>query len=236
MRGDRLGMRPVFAVAVATFAAVLATAGPGISSRTARPESVPLASAGAGHAAHSLVAIEFHEWPPSELSVSGGFLGVPDSAGRFPKNFRRFDPTSGQTATPGSGAGNLLVFTDVKPGTYRAALILLDQSRTMRRLLGPRGLGPTEDVCLVYGDTASALTFTVGARELRFLGRITRRTLPSLDSTEVWRSTTEWSPGDEARAVKTLLKRKQFTAWRDLLASRAAALDSASASRRRRKG
>ena len=232
MSAARSRLAAALAAAAVAAAVTLATAG------APRPASRPESTAGTGgdHPAGGIAAIEFHEWPPSELSVSGGFLGVPDSAGRFPESFRRHDPGSGHTAAPGSAAGNLLVFTDLRPGTYRVGLILLDQSRTMRRLLGSRGIKPTEDQCLVYGDTASALTFTVGDGEFRFLGRITRNTRPSLDSTEVWRSTIQWSPGDEPRALRTLLRRKEFAAWRDLLSARAATLDSISSSRRRGRG
>src|SRR5204862_6602963 len=86
---------------------------------------VAWADAPRANAAQSLVAIEFRDWPPSELGVSGGFLGVPDSSGRFPHNSQRFDKVTGQTAKQGIGAGNLLVFTDLQPGTYRVALFLL---------------------------------------------------------------------------------------------------------------
>ena len=182
---------------------------------------------------HNLVAIEFKDSPPSELSVAGGFLGVPDSSGSFPESFRRYDDATGRSAPRGAGAGNLLVFTDLQPGTYRVALFLLEQSKMMRKLLGSK-IPATEDRCLVYGDTAAALTFTIGDRALAYVGCVVRKTWASLDSSQVWSSRNEWNAGDEGKAWRSLLKRRDFAAWRDLLEPGAAAAGGAVS--RKRKG
>jgi hypothetical protein len=186
----------------------------------------------AGAKSHNLVAIEFREWPPSELAVAGGFLGVPDSLGVFPPSFQRSDARSGAFAAPGAGAGNLLVFTDLRPGTYRVALFLLEQSRLFRKLLSKK-IPNTEDRCLVYPDSIPALTFQVGEGDLTYLGCVVRKTRATLDSSEVWTSWNEWAPGNEGKAWKSLAKRKPFAEWRDLLDRRAAVLDSTT---RKRKG
>lgn len=174
--------------------------------------------------AHNLVAIEFRDWPPSELGVSGGFLGVPDSSGRFPADFQRWDKGTGRTAPPGTGAGNLLVFTDLEPGTYRVGLFLLEETKMFRKLLASK-MPTTEDRCLVYGDTTAALTFQVKDGDLLYLGCVVRRMRAAVDSTDVWGSRNQWNPGNEAKAWKALSKRKEFAAWRDLLQRRAAALE-----------
>jgi hypothetical protein len=180
---------------------------------------------------HSLVAIEFRDWPPSELGVSGGFVGVPDSSGGFPASFQRYDQTTGRSAARGVGAGNLLVFTDLKPGTYRVALFLLEETKMFRKLLKDK-MPTTEDRCLVYGDTTQALTFTVKDGDVSYLGCVVRKMKAAVDSTEVWGSHNEWNAGNEAKAWKSLAKRKEFAAWRDLIEARAAALEPA----RKRKG
>lgn len=187
---------------------------------------------GAAPKPHNLVAIEFREWPPSELAVAGGFLGVPDSLGRFPASFQRSDARSGAFAAPGAGAGNLLVFTDLAPGTYRVALFLLEQSKLFRKLLRSK-VPATADRCLVYSDSIPALTFTVADGDLAYLGSVVRKTKATLDSSEVWISWNEWTPGNEAKAWRALAKRKDFAGWRDLIDRRAAVLDSAG---RKRKG
>ena len=173
---------------------------------------------------HSLVAIEFRDWPPSELGVSGGLLGVPDSSGRFPARYQRFDKISGQTAKQGVGAGNLLVFTDLQPGTYRVALFLLEESKMFKKLLKSK-MAPTEDRCMVYGDTAAALTFTVRDGDLSYLGCVVRKMISSTDSTQLWSSKNEWNAGNETKAWKSLAKRKEFADWRDLLDRRTEALE-----------
>lgn len=173
---------------------------------------------------HSLVAIEFRDWPPSELGVSGGFLGVPDSSGRFPKSYQRFDKISGQMAKQGIGAGNLLVFTDLQPGTYRVALFLLEETKMFKKLLKSK-MAPTEDRCLVYGDTSAALTFTVRDGDLSYLGCVVRKMSSSTDSTQLWGSKIEWNAGNETKAWKSLAKRKAFADWRDLLDRRTESLE-----------
>lgn len=173
---------------------------------------------------HSLVAIEFRDWPPSELGVSGGFLGVPDSSGRFPTSYQRSDKVSGQIAKQGVGAGNLLVFTDLQPGTYRVALFLLEETKMFKKLLKKK-MPPTEDRCMVYGDTARALTFTVRDGDLSYLGCVVRKMSSSADSTQLWGSKTEWNAGNEAKAWKSLAKRKAFADWRDLLDRRTESLE-----------
>lgn len=185
---------------------------------------VPHQSGGGGP--HDLVAIEFRDWPPSELGVSVGFLGVPDSSGRFPASFQRYDKTSGQTAPPGVGAGNLLVFTDLKPGTYRVALFLLEETKMFRKLLKSK-MPTTEDRCLVYGDTAAALTFTVKDGGVSYLGCVVRKMKTAVDSTDVWGSHNEWTAGNEAKAWRSLAKRKEFAGWRDLIDARAALVEPA---------
>ena len=192
---------------------------------------VALADAPRANAPHSLVAIEFRDWPPSELGVSGGFLGVPDSSGRFPHHSQRFDKVTGQTAKQGIGAGNLLVFTDLQPGTYRVALFLLEETKMFKKLLKSK-MAPTEDRCLVYGDTASALTFTVHDGDLSYLGCVVRKMSSSADSTELFGSKDVWNAGNETKAWKSLAKRKQFEPWRDLLDRRTEALEA----ERKRKG
>jgi len=177
-----------------------------------------------GGPSHSLVAIEFRDWPPSELGVSGGFLGVPDSSGRFPVNYQRFDKVSGQVAKQGAGAGNLLVFTDLQPGTYRVALFLLEETKLFKKLLKSK-LPPTQDRCLVYGDTARALTFTVKGGDLAYLGCVVRKMSSSSDTTQLWGSKNEWNAGNETKAWKSLAKRKEFEAWRDLLDRRTETLE-----------
>lgn len=173
---------------------------------------------------HSLVAIEFRDWPPSELGVSGGFLGVPDSSGRFPQSYQRSDKVSGQIAKQGVGAGNLLVFTDLQPGTYRVALFLLEETKMFKKLLKKK-MAPTEDRCMVYGDTARALTFTVRDGDLSYLGCVVRKMSSSTDSTQLWGSKTEWNAGNEVKAWKSLAKRKAFADWRDLLDPRTESLE-----------
>jgi hypothetical protein len=180
---------------------------------------------------HSLVAIDFRDWPPSELGVSGGFLGLPDSSGRFPASFQRYEKTSGRTAKRGIGAGNLLVFTDLEPGTYRVALFLLEETKMFKKLLKSK-MAPTDDRCLVYSDTAAALTFTVHDGDLSYLGCVVRKMTGSTDSTQLWGSKNEWNAGNEEKAWKSLAKRKEFAAWRDLLDRRAEALEA----ERKRKG
>ncbi len=176
--------------------------------------------------AHNLIVIEFRESPTSDLAVSGGLLGVPDSTGGFPASYRRFDPVTGQSAPPGRPAGSgVLVFTDLHPGTYRVALILLEESRTFRRFFPKEASRLEGDHCLVYGDTASALTFTVGHGEIEYLGRVTRRTRPSLGSGELWQATIEWTPGDERRTLRALLKRKDLASWHELLRRRLSAVE-----------
>jgi hypothetical protein len=205
----------VMARAAAIFAAVAAI------SLTASLTAAAV-SAGADHH-HDLVAIEFRDWPPSELGVSGGFLGVPDSSGRFPASFQRYDKGSGQNAPRGVGAGNLLVFTDLQPGTYRVALFLLEETKMFRKLLHSK-MPTTEDRCLVYGDTAAALTFTVRDGDVSYLGCVVRKMRAAVDSTDVWGSSNEWNAGNEAKAWRSLAKRKEFAGWRDLLDRRTAVL------------
>jgi hypothetical protein len=185
---------------------------------------VAIADAPHPSAPHSLVAIEFRDWPPSELGVSGGFLGVPDSTGRFPVHSQRFDKVTGQTAKQGAGAGNFLVFTDLQPGTYRVALFLLEETKMFKKLLKSK-LPPTEDRCLVYGDTTAALTFTVKNGDLTYLGCVVRKMSSSADSSELFGSKNGWDAGNEAKAWKWLAKRKEFEAWRDLLDPRTEALE-----------
>ena len=206
-----------------------------VATAAARPGSgradVP-ALAGRNRAVHDLVAIEFRDWPPSELGVSAGFLGVPDSTGSFPASFQRYDKVSGRTAAPGVGAGNLLVFTDLEPGTYRVALFLLEETKIFRKLLRSK-MPVTEDRCLVYGDTAAALTFTVRDGDVSYLGCVVRKMRATLDSTaSVWDSRNEWQAGHEAKAWRSLAKRKAFAGWRDLLDRRTAVLEPT----RKRKG
>jgi hypothetical protein len=213
-------------VALALAASLGAAAEPSRPDTGGAPGARPAAP---DSSAHNLVVVEFRESPSSGLEVAGGFLGVPDSSGRFPASYRRFDPVTGQNAPPGTTFGNLLAFTDLGPGTYRVALILLEQSPTFRRLFPKEASQLTGDRCLVYADTLPALTFLTGDGDIRYLGRITRNTRPALGTTEMWEVSLEWSPGDERKAWKTLLKRRDLTPWRDLMERRLAALDSTAA-------
>jgi hypothetical protein len=165
----------------------------------------------------NLVAIEFVESPTSGFAVTGGLLGVPDSAGRFPERYQRFDPVTGRMAFPGRAAGgDLLVFTNLAPGSYRVAMVFLGESKLAQKLL--KGGSFPDDRCLVYGDTLSQLTFSVSDRQALYLGKLTRHTRPSLDDkNELWRSWIDWSAGDERRALQSLAKRKELTAWKDLV-------------------
>jgi hypothetical protein len=181
-------------------------------------------SAPADSSARNLVAIEFVESPPSGLVVTGGLLGVPDSSGRFPEVYQRYDPVTGQGAKPGQAFGDVLVFTDLAPGTYRVALVFLGESRLARRLY-PKDRQPLEDRCLVYGDSITGLSFTIGPGEARYLGRLTRRSRPTLDDKhELWDVQVQWAPGDERKVLKGLLKRKPLAPWRPWLAARAETL------------
>lgn len=187
--------------------------------------ALPAAASTRDSTAQNLVVIEFVESPPTGLSVSGGLLGVPDSSGRFPEAFRRFDNVTGQHAPPGRVAGDLLLFTDLRPGTYRLAMVFLEESKLARRLL-PKGRQALGDRCTVYSDSIPALTFTIAPGEVVFLGRLARRTLPSMeDKNELWKTWVEWSGGDTRKALKQLLKRKELSPWRGAIAARLAALE-----------
>ena len=78
---------------------------------------------------------------------------------------------------------------------------------------------------MVYGDTARALTFTVRDGDLSYLGCVVRKMSSSADSTQLWGSKTEWNAGNEAKAWKSLAKRKAFADWRDLLDRRTESLE-----------
>jgi hypothetical protein len=174
----------------------------------------------------NLAAIEFVDSPPTGLVVSGGLLGVPDSAGVFPVPYRRFDPNTTQGADPGRTAGDALVFANLRPGTYRLAMVFLHESRLASKVLPKHG-ERLEDHCLVYADSLAPLTFTIRDGEFYYLGRLVRRMLPSLsDQQDLWKTTLEWSKGDERKVVKSLSKRKDMASWRDLLTARLATLDS----------
>lgn len=178
----------------------------------------------------NLAMIEFVDSPPTGLKVSGGLLGVPDSAGVFPMPYKRFDPVSGNFADPGRVAGDALVFTNLRPGSYRLALVFLTESRIASKLLPKHG-EKFEDRCMVYSDTIPELTFTIADQEVRYLGRVIRRVLPSLagEPEGLWKSWIDWTPGDERRVVKSLVKRKDMAQWQELIGARLAILDSTSA-------
>jgi hypothetical protein len=196
------------AAPILALAAVAGWAGSARSVPSAPPDS-----------AHNVVAIEFLDSPASGFAVSGGLLGVPDSAGHFPERYQRSDPVTGRLARPGRGAGDLLVFTDLEPGTYRVALVFLGESKLAKEFL-PKDKTLTEDLCMVYGDTLSHLTFTVANGQALFLGRVTRHTRPSFDDkNELWRSWVEWSAGDEGKALQSLVKRKDMAPWKGLLSA-----------------
>jgi hypothetical protein len=174
---------------------------------------------------HNLAMIEFVESPPTGLVISGGLLGVPDSSGVFPTPYRRFDPTTGNHADPGRVDGDALVFANLRPGTYRLAMVFLTESRLASRVL-PKHRERLEDHCLVYADSLPALTFTIGDGECRYLGRVVRRSLPSLAGDDgLWKTTLEWSAGDERKVLKSLEKRKDMKSWRELLEAHRVALD-----------
>jgi len=175
---------------------------------------------------HNLVTIEFVEYPPTGLVVSGGLLGVPDSSGAFPDPYRRFDPATGNRADPGRAVGDALVFTNLRPGTYRLAMVFLEESKFASRVLPKHGTR-LADRCPVYGDSIPELTFSVGEGEFRYLGRVTRRSNPTLEggSDGLWNTRLEWSHGDEVKVVRSMSKRKSLAAWRPLIAARLATLE-----------
>src|SRR5439155_20031113 len=125
---------------------------------------------------HDLAVIEFVESPPTGLVVSGGLLGVPDSSGVFPARYQRYDLPTGNSADPGHVAGDALVFTNLRPGTYRLAMVFLSESRLAAKVL-PKNGSKLEDRCTIYGDSIPALTFRIADGECRYLGRIVRRPL-----------------------------------------------------------
>jgi hypothetical protein len=176
---------------------------------------------------HDLAAIEFVDAPPTGLVVSGGLLGVTDSAGTFPTPYRRVDVPTGNFADPGRVAGDALVFTNLRPGRYRLAMVFLSESKLARRVLPNKGRKPIEDHCLVYGDSLESISFTIADGEFRYLGRVVRRSMPTLESQErLWRTGLEWVAGDERKVVKSLGKHKDLGPWRDLLEARQVAIDS----------
>ena len=187
----------------------------------------PAPPGSAADAVHNLVAIEFVESPTSGFAVTGGLLGVPDSAGRFPERYQRFDPVTGRMALPGRPAGgDLLVFTNLAPGSYRVAMVFLGESKLAKQLL--KGESIPEDRVLVYGDTLSQITFTVHDRQALYLGRLTRHTRPSLDDkNELWKSWIDWSAADERKALQSIAKRKDLAAWKDLVSAQLVTLDKA---------
>jgi hypothetical protein len=174
---------------------------------------------------HNLAAIEFVDSPPTGLVVSGGLLGVADSSGGFPTPYRRFDPATGNFADPARAAGDALVFTNLRPGRYRLAMVFLSESKFASRVL-PKRREKLEDQAMVYGDSLESLSFTIADGEFRYLGRVVRRSTPTLDSKEqLWTSRLEWVAGDERKVVKSLGKKKDLAPWRDLLDARLAALE-----------
>jgi hypothetical protein len=187
--------------------------------------ATPAPPVAAADPVHNLVAIEFLESPTSGFAVTGGLLGVPDSAGRFPERYQRSDPVTGRIALPGRPAGgDLLVFTNLTPGSYRVAMVFLGESKLAKQLL--KGEAFPEDRALVYGDTLSQLTFTVGDRQALYLGRLVRHTRPSLaDTSEVWKSWIDWNAGDARRAFQSLAKRKDLAAWKDLVSAQLVTLE-----------
>lgn len=184
---------------------------------------------------HNLVAIEFVESPPTGLVVSGGLLGVPDSTGGFPVPYRRFDAATGNFADPGRVAGDALLFTNLRPGTYRVAMVFLDESKLAGKLL-PKHKEKLEDHCLVYGDSIPELTFTVRDSQYLYLGRLVRRSMPTLSGAgdeALWNTRVFWSPGDELKVLKSQRKRKELEPWQELIEARLAVLDSSAAEQHR---
>ncbi|TMQ72956.1 MAG: hypothetical protein E6K80_01340 [Candidatus Eisenbacteria bacterium] len=174
---------------------------------------------------HDLAVIEFVESPPTGLVVSGGLLGVPDSSGVFPARYQRYDLPTGNSADPGHVAGDALVFTNLRPGTYRLAMVFLSESRLAAKVL-PKNASKLEDRCTIYGDSIPALTFRIADGECRYLGRIVRRSLPSLEGEDgIYKTTMEWSAGDERKVMKSLGKRKDMASWRGLVEGRLTVID-----------
>jgi len=191
-----------------------------IPTEGARSDAIPLI--------HNLAIVEFVDSPPTGLVVSGGLLGVADSSGAFPVPYKRFDPVTGNFADPGRVAGDALVFANLRPGRYRLALVFLHESRIATKLL-PKHKEKFEDRCMVYSDSLPDLTFTIADGEVRYVGRVIRRVLPTLNQEDLWKTRVEWTPGDEQRALKSLGKRKDMAPWRELLLARLAMLDSSAA-------
>ena len=177
----------------------------------------------------NLVAIEFRDSPTQGLVVVGGMLAVPDSSGRFPGEILRYQPAARNPGARGQGAGDCLVFTDLEPGTYRLALVDMQEAGAVHKFITQKAPERFEETCRVYADSIPALTFVVGPGEARYLGRLTRRLRPSLTAAELWQTSFEWGPGDERRGLGELMKRKNLAPWRAAIARRLASIDTLAA-------
>lgn len=195
-----------------------------------RPKPKPEAAASIfPDSARNVVAIEFRDSPTQGLVVIGGMLAVPDSSGRFPAEIRRYQPTARNPGARGQGAGDCLVFTDLEPGTYRLALIDLEEAGNVHKFITKKAPERFAETCRVYADSIPALTFTVRPGEVVYLGRLIRRTRPSLMTDDLWKTSFEWNAGDERRGLGELVKRKRLAPWHAGIARRIARIDTTGA-------
>jgi hypothetical protein len=193
----------------------------------AAPRAKPAPSASIlSDSTRSLVALEFRDSPTQGLVVTGGMLAVPDSSGRFPAEILRYQPRVSNPGARGQGAGDCLVFTDLEPGTYRVALVALEEAGAVHKFLTKKAPERYEETCRVYADSLPALTFVVRPGESHYLGRLIRRLRPSLQTDVLWQTSYEWDPGDERRALGELMKHKSLAPWRAAIARRLAQVDS----------
>ena len=176
--------------------------------------------------ARNLVVIEFRDSPTQGLLVTSGMLAVPDSSGRFGRDIIRYQATARNPGARGFGDGDRLVFTDLESGTYRVALVDLEESRTVHRFITKKSPDRFAESCRVYSDSIPGLTFSVRAGEVRYLGRLVRRVRPAGSGAELWQTSFDWEAVDEARALRDLMKSRRVVPWRDLIARHLAGLDS----------
>jgi len=209
---------PVLAAALVMGLAACAAAAP-------RKGAVPPASI-LPDSSRNLVVIEFRDSPTQGMIVTGGMLAVPDSGGRFGSEIVRYQPGPRNPGARGFGDGDRLVFTDLEPGTYRLALIDLEESGTVHRFITKQAAESFNETCRVYSDSIPALTFSLGHGEARHLGRLVRRLRPALGGAELWQTSFDWEAVDERRSLRDLMKRKRLAPWRDLMGRRLAALNS----------
>ena len=179
----------------------------------------------------NLVVIEFRDSPTQGLVVKGGMLAVPDSGGRFGPNIIRYQPGPRNPGARGFGDGDRVVFTDLEPGTYRLALVDLEESGTVHRFITKKSTERFAESCRVYTDSIPALTFSLRAGQVRHLGRLVRRLRPAPSGADLLLTSFAWEAVDELRSVRDLMKRKRLAPWHGLMGRHLAALDSLGSAR-----